>query len=285
MGLQLKPFWTLFFLLVAGLFGCGRETLSPEQRVQLEAEYDRRLSELRTASLSHTAGWPADNECDGALWAGIARAAGADWVDVSAAVQPDGRPTRMPFSDCGPHDKGYNGGSASTTSNDMITGIMLGMFSTQDTYTAKLLWDYGYSHGWIMGYPDYYISRVLLRPNGITLLARLLHYTSSGTYDYAARFGPVIYGPVKEDFEGHLILLGRYLEKKLGGPQYGMEAAEQLLAHYRPNDALAQAVAGETGKAAKLLLSNYKSPTYVRGHSSYHLVHWLFAARIVLDSQ
>ena len=71
---------------------------------------------------------------------------------------------------------------------------------------------------------------------------------------------------------------------KLGGPQYGMEPAEQLLAFYNKDDALAQAVAGKYSSAAKLLLSNYKSPTYVRGHESYHLVHWLLAARITLDS-
>ena len=274
-----RSFWTILLFLL----GCST-TNSPsrEEIASLQSEYNLRLEKLREESKLNLAGWPADNECDGALWAGIARAAGADWVDISAAVQPDGRPTRMPFSDCGPGDLGYNNGSASTTSNDMITGIMLGMFAAGETDTAKLMWDYGYSHGWVMGYPTYYISRVLLRPNGITMLARLLYSTSSGTYDYAARLSPVIYGPVKEDFEGHLILLGRYLERRLGGPQYGMEAAEQLLAHYRPNDALAQAVAGETGKAAKLLLSNYKSPSYVRGHPSYHLVHWLFAARIVL---
>jgi hypothetical protein len=279
-------FTFLFFLLITLLPACGRVGgLSSEQHTQLQSEYDLRLNELRTASLSHTAGWPSDEDCDGALWAGVARLAGASWVDISAAVQPDGRPTRRPYSDCGPGDLGYNNGSASTTSNDMITGIMAGMFSAQDTDSAKRLWDYGYSHSWIMGEPNYYVSRVLLRPNGITMLARLLYYTSKGTIDHAVRWGPILYGPATEDFEGHLMILGRYLEGRLGGPQYGMEVAEFLGAKYRPDDAFAQAVAGNSSNAARLLLSNYKSPSYVRGHDSYHLVHWLIAARIALDSR
>lgn len=235
-------------------------------------------------SLGHISGWPSDEDCDGALWAGIALAAGADWVNVSSAVGPDGRPTRRPHSDCGPRELGYNSGSSTTISNDMITGILLGLNHTRDSSTAKRLWDYGYSHSWIMGEPNWYASRVLLRPNGITMLARVLYKVSNGQYDYAARWSAVVYGPVVEDYEGHLLLLGRYLQSKVGGPQYGMEAAEQLMGYYKKSDALAQAVAGNYSSAAKLLLGNYQSPSYVRGHDSYHLVHWLLAARIALDS-
>lgn len=277
-----RSWWTLLlFLLTAS---CGRDSLSSSDREELQAQYNLHLNELRTASLGHTAGWPSDSDCDAALWAGIARAAGADWVDVSAAVQPDGRPTRLPYADCGPGDMGYNNGSATTISNDMITGIMLGLYASNDSSTTKRLWDYGYSQGWIMGFPAWYASRVVLRPNGITMLARLLYSTSSGRYDYAARWSAVIYGPVVEDFEGHLLLLGRYLQSRLGGPQYGMETAEYLMGYYKDNDALAQAVAGKYSSAARLLLGPYKSPTYVRGHESYHLVHWLMAARIALDN-
>jgi len=283
----MKSFWTLLlFLLTAAVLvtSCGRDSLSSSDRERLQAEYNLRLNELRTASLGHTAGWPSDADCDGALWAGVARAAGADWVDISAAVQADGRPTRIPYADCGPGDMGYNGGSATTVSNDMITGIMLGLYASNDPTTAKLLWDYGYTHAWIMGEPNWYAARVLLRPNGITMLARLLYSTSSGRYDYAARWSAVIYGPVVEDYEGHLLLLGRYLQTRLGGPQYGMETSEYLMGYYKKDDALAQAVAGKYSASARLLLGDYKSPSYVRGHESYPLVHWLLAARITLDN-
>lgn len=277
-------FLSLLLTVIALLIGCGSSGLSSDQRASLQAEYDSRLAELRTMSLNHVAGWPSDEDCDGALWAGIAVAAGADWVDISAAVQPDGRPTRKPFSDCGPGELGYNSGSSTTISNDMITGILLGLNHTRDSATAKRLWDYGYHHSWIMGEPNWYASRVLLRPNGITMLARVLHKVSSGHYDYAARWSAVVYGPVVEDYEGHLLLLGRYLQSKVGGPQYGMEAAEELMGFYKKDDALAQAVAGNYSRAAGLLLGNYQYPSYVRGHDSYHLVHWLLAARITLDN-
>ena len=271
-----------FFLFL--LLGCATTQPSRGDLISLRAKYNEKLEELRKNSESHLAGWPSDAECDGALWAGIARAAGATWVDVTAAVQPDGRPTRIPYGDCGPGSLGYNNGSATTISNDMLTGIMLGLYADNDSQTAKMIWTYGYSHNWTMGYPEYYVSRVLLRPNGISMLARLLYHTSNGEYDYTARFGPILYGPVAEDFEGHLMLLGRYLGDKLGGPQYGMEIAEFVGAKYRQGDAFAQAVAGEYSRAAALLLGDYQSPSYVRGHPNYHLVHWLFAAKVTLDA-
>ena len=274
---------SLLTFLLSLLLGCATTQPSRGDRIYLRAKYQEKLEELRKNSETHLAMWPADNECDGALWAGIARAAGATWVDVTAAVQPDGRPTRMPFSDCGPGSLGYNNGSATTISNDMLTGIMLGLYADNDAATAKMIWEYGYSHNWTMGYPEYYVSRVLLRPNGITMLARLLHKTSGGSIDYTARWGPVLYGPAVEDFEGHLMMLGRYLEAKLGGPQYGMEIAELVGAKYRQGDAFAQAVAGEYSRATALLLGDYQSPSYVRGHPNYPLVHWLIAAKIVLD--
>lgn len=166
----MKPVLTSFLprlaatlLVVVSLLvsSCGRSKLSSEQRAQLQAAYDERLNELRTASLGHTAGWPSDEDCDASLWAGIARLAGAEWVDISAAVQPNGRPTRLPYADCGPGDMGYNAGSATTISNDMITGIIAGLYASNDSASAKLLWEYGYTHSWIMGEPNWYASRVL----------------------------------------------------------------------------------------------------------------------------
>jgi hypothetical protein len=165
----------------------------------------------------------------------------------------------------------------------MITGILLGLQAAKDADSILRLYQYGESHDWIMGYPEWYISRVLLRPNGITLMARILYGLSGGSRDYSIRLMPVIYGPVDGDYEGHLLLLSRIIEKKAGGPQYGMEVAEALFAKANPSDALAQAVAGNYLGAALLLTGDYKSPTYVRGHESYNLVHWCLAAKIALD--
>jgi hypothetical protein len=252
--------------------------MGPTLLLELEEQYNAKLAELKEMSKEHIAGWPSDHDCDGALWAGVARAAGADWVDMSAALQPDGRPTRRPLRDCVTPDE-----SKATTSNDMITGTLLGLQASKDDLSVLKLYRYGLDNNWIMGYPEWYMARVLLRPNGITLLARVLYQLTDGKRDYAIRLAPILYGPVQADYEQHLILLSRIIEKQAGGAQYGMEVAEKILAKSAPLDALAQAVAGNYTQAAILLTGDYTAPTYVRGHESYKLVHWCLAAKVTLD--
>lgn len=272
-------FFLLFWVISFTATACGNEIpAGPILITELESLYASKLAQLRTETAEHIAGWPADNECDGALWAGVARAAGADWVDMTASLRPDGRPTRKPLRDCSTPDE-----SATTTSNDMITGILLGLQTVGDAESVHRLYQYGERNDWIMGTPEWYISRVLLRPNGVTLMARILYKLTNGQRDYAVRLMPVVYGPVDGDYEGHLLLLSRIIEKKAGGAQYGMEIAETLFAKANPGDALAQAVAGNYLGAALLLVGDYKSPTYVRGDDTYHTVHWLLAARVTLD--
>jgi hypothetical protein len=259
---------------------CGREDTPIELslRDKLAAEYASKLGELRDLSREHISGWPSDHDCDSALWAGIARAAGADWVEVDAGVRPNGRTTRRPLRDCVIPDE-----SATSTSNDMITGLLLGALAAKDEPTIYKIYKYGEENNWVMGYPETYISRVLLRPNGITLMARILYGLSGGERDYTIRLAPMVYGPTDGDYESHLALLSRYMEQELGGPQYGAEWTEKYLAANFPKDALARAVNGDYAAAAKLLTGDYQSPSYVRGHPSYSLVHWLFVARVILD--
>ena len=269
----------LVFLSFLVITNCQSD-LSIKDRISLQEMYDRKLQELREATSSHAGGWPSDEDCDAALWAGVARAAGADWIDMTAAIQANGRPTRKPYIDCETPLQ-----SRTTTSNDMMTGIMLGNFVAGNKDALKSLWDYGYAHSWIMGYPEWYVARVLLRPNGISLLARSLYILSDGDLDYAMRLSPVVYGPVSADFEYHLALLSRYLQKLTDGPQYGTEVVEGIISQVQPLDALAHAVVGNKEAAAGLLLSDYESPTYVRGHPNYHLCHWLLAAYITLSTR
>lgn len=284
-GMGLPHFLYFLVLSFSNFAGCGRagEPVQPPLRDKLAEQYANKLKELRDLSRDHIAGWPSDYDCDSSLWAGIARAGGADWVDVSAGVQPDGRTTRKPLTDCGPTEEGFLGDSATTTSNDMITGLLLGLMTSKDVTTVHRIYTYGEANNWIMGLPKYYVSRVILRPNGITLMARILYKLSGGERDYTIRLAPMVYGPTDGDYESHLALLSRYMEQTLGGPQYGTEWVEAYLASNFPKDALAQAVAGKYQAAADLLTGDYQSPSYVRGSSSYPLVHWLFVARIVLD--
>lgn len=267
------------FTVLSFILSCGKDHVDGTLRLTLQGEYDRKLTELKEKTRNHVAGWPSDDDCDAALWAGVASAAGAEWVDVSAALQPDGRPTRKPFKDCIVPSE-----SASTTSNDMITGIILGLLVNKDAKSILSLYRYGERNNWIMGEPITMIARVLLRPNGIILMARSLYKLSDGGIDYLIRLSPTVYGPVQSDYEGHLILLSRYISKLAGGPQYGTEVAETLISLRDEKDALAQAMAKNYFKASSLLLNDYKSPSYVRGHDNYHLVHWLLAASIVLNN-
>ena len=273
------PYFLLFLVMSFTTSACGKEpSPGPVLLTELQEKYDAKLEELRQLSKDHIAGWPSDMDCDAALWAGVARAAGASWVEMDAALQPDGRPTRRPLRDCAFPDE-----SKATTSNDMITGIILGMQAGKDDLSVLKLYRYGLDNNWIMGYPEWYVARVLLRPNGITLMARVLYQLTGGQRDYAVRLLPIVYGPVQADYEQHLILLSRIIEKRAGGAQYGMEVAEKILARTLPLDGLAQAVAGNYTQAAILLTGDYQSPTYVRGHPSYKLVHWLLAAKVTLD--
>lgn len=273
------PSFLLFLVMSFTSSACGKEVpVGPVLLTELQEKYESKLEELRQLSKDHIAGWPSDMDCDAALWAGVARAAGASWVEMDAALQPDGRPTRRPLRDCVTPDE-----SKATTSNDMITGIVLGLSASGDSSSLLKLYQYGEEHNWIMGYPEWYVARVLLRPNGITLMARVLYQLTEGKKDYAVRLLPIVYGPVQADYEQHLILLSRIIEKRAGGAQYGMEVAEKILAKTLPLDGLAQAVAGNYTQAAILLTGDYQAPTYVRGHPSYPLVHWLLAAKVTLD--
>jgi hypothetical protein len=273
--------YTLFVLFVVLSFNvsCGGGLLGPTKEI-LKEQYNNKLEDLREKTRENLAGWPSDHDCDAALWAGIARAAGADWVQVSAALDSHGRPMRRPYSDCSTPDE-----SRTTTSNDMMTGIILGLVEEQNVSALKSFWDYGYTRGWVMGYPEWFLARVYLRPNGVSLLARALHQFSNGTISYPMRFSPVLYGPTDADYATHLILLSRLIQRKVGGPSYGMDIAEQIVAARHSTDALAQALAGNSILAAKLLMNDYKAPSYVRGHENYELVHWLLAARVTLDNK
>lgn len=249
---------------------CGRDPASPSQHDRLQDEYDRRLAALHAATADHVAGWPDDQNCDGALWAGMARRAGADWVDVAAALGPDGRPTRRPHADCLPV----------TTSNDMLLGTTLGLNAAGDVTALQRLYDYGVTNDWIMGTPIYRVDLVLARPNQVALLKRAL-----GTDTII----PVVYAPGPEDFEIQLQLLSMLLQRDLGDVGYLAEAVVQATCLANPDDALAQVVCGHADRAAALLLgdagSPYTPPHYVRDGALYPDVHWLLAARVVLESR
>jgi hypothetical protein len=274
----------LKILLTLPLISCGllpKEKDAPVDKIeQLQQKYEQVLLDTQ-ALLQPPALWPSDTDCDGALWAGIARRAGLP-SDVASALQSDGRPTRRPNQDCGPTSEGLAGDSAATTSNDMLLGIVLGLHAQKDLESLKLLWDYGFENNWIMGVPKTLLPRVLWRPTGYSLLAQAIYRL--GGPDYSVRNTPSLILPVEKDYEEHLQALSVLLSKDLGKP-----IGSPYTCLIRKSDALIQAVCGEYNTAADLLLGDYKTPSYVRaGHLEHEAilkqVHWLIAAKVVLEN-
>lgn len=289
METSFKP--TLALALALALASCGslktepKSLTSGEQRQELQLQYDARRQELEKTLAGQTAHWPVPADCDGALWAGVARRAGLDQVDVSQALTQEGRPTRRPGQDCGPTSEGLAGDSAATTSSDMILGIVLGLHSAKDVDSLQRLWDYGKQESWVMGVPKSLVSRVLLKPTGIGMLAEAIK--SLGGREHNERWVPNPPLPVEADYEEHLQALSVLLQRDTGRDPSGPTTCSK-----RQEDALIQAVCRDFSRAASLLLGSYKSPSYVRAgvgedketrQDILERVHWLLAAKVTLE--
>lgn len=222
-------------------------------------------------------GWPSTEDNDGSLWAGLAARAGLN-VYLRAAVQPTGRVTRLPYKDSQVPSE-----SASSVSNDMILGVISGLYYQRNLESLRAIFEYGKINSWVMGYPAYVVSRVVLKPNNIALLARTIKQL--GGPDHQERLIPLVYVPLQDmDYPTHLQLVSVQLAKDLGVDNIFTEAVVQETCSYNEHDAFAMAVCGQYDKAAELLLGDYQYPAYVRGHPNYQRVHWLLAAKIVLEA-
>jgi hypothetical protein len=147
-------------------------------------------------------------------------------------------------------------------------------------------------------------GRVILTGNGIGLLGRMIK--KLGGPDKIYRHIQPLFTEVSKDFEQHQLALGILLDGEVDQPvepnllpvnyEYpgryqgiskGSAELLQWLVDQNPNDALFQAgnatYSGDYSKVLELLLDqNYQCPSYVRGNENYCLVHWLFAAKLVL---
>lgn len=298
-------------LIVALLVtGCGFFERHPEQPGKepvelLREEYVARLVALEAASDPAT-GWPSSEDCDGTLWAGLACAAGAQ-VTVTLAEHAPGVVHRRPRSSgaCWTPEGG-DAGARSTVSQDMLTGYLWCLWRNGDYPATRRLADAGGAReervagqlvGWVLGepYPAEAFA-VVLRPNLIGVTGRML-YALSGGADRPDYMGfPAFYPPVAEDYEQHLQVLGILLQGEVDTAARGAglvdvdgEMLKRLheLADAHPEDALFQAAratyTGDYKVPTELLLrKDYAPPSYVRGADTYPLVHWLFAASLVL---
>jgi hypothetical protein len=261
----------LLFLLVL-LSSCGIPNKKSNEIERLQLAYDNQRMDF-----SSTAGWPSDVDNDGSLWAGLAARAGLS-VNVAAAVQANGRVTRRPFKDSIIPDE-----SASSISNDMILGVIAGLLYQKEAKVLESVFNYGKVNSWVMGYPVYMAGRVVLKPNNIALLARSIDHLGGPAYQ--ERLIPLIYVPLQDsDYPTHLQLISFLVARDVGEANYINELIVQETCNYNQDDALAMAVCGRHDRATDLLLGDYQYPSYVRGSGNYQRVHWLLAAKVILEA-
>lgn len=292
--------------------GCAKERKHDEsvgnitETKALKDKYEHLKFELQ-GMVDPDNGWPAPEDCDGLLWAGLTAALGLP-VKLTLAEDQPGHWQRNPKKPpCWSLEAGDQGARA-TTSPDMMTGLLWAAWRTQDMGLLQRLAGWGETHeerlagilfGWIMGEPyPAEASRVVIRQNQYGLVGRMLYILSNGADDRSYRHEGTAYVQAPKDYERHIQTLGILLQGEAndGYRQYGVVSiAEHELAVLKanaadhPGDALFQAAygvyTGDFEQANALLLSDsYQYPSYVRGEPQrpLELVHWLFAAHIVL---
>ena len=294
----MRWFITIFLLITS----CGSKSIEPttlSKNAELQARYDEKVLASKSA-FDPLTGWPSATDCDGTLWAGLAYAAGIDSVQLQLAEYNEGEIHRRPSPSCW---DGEDRGSKTTVSRDMLNGYMWGMWRARNLDALRRLARYGETHFWKMGEPldD---GRVILTGNGIGLLGRMIKKLDGPDKIY--RHIQPLFTEVSNDYEQHMLALGILLEGEVDQPvqpellppgyefpgRYqnitkGQRELLGWLVGQHPEDALFQAgnatYSGDYSKAIELLLDqNYQCPSYVRGNVNYCLVHWLFAAKLVL---
>ena len=298
----------LLFLLFLIFVGCApgksepKDPVADERLVDLQAKQAKKIDEYKK-------GWPSETDCDGLLFAGQACAAGMD-LDIHRAELEPGIWHRRPEKACHTEQDG-DVGSKSSISNDMVLGLYVCLYARGDYESLKRFADVSEKNKWLIGIPKERVQEVLLKPNQVGYLGRMLLDLSDGKdrRGYAKLFAA--YLPVTEDYQRHLLALGVYLNGLIaenleakglkpysdkdqvvstisGLKDHAVEALDKLI-EAEPNNYFFHAVrgiySGDMAPAITLLLSDETPrPTYVRGDRAdrFELAHWLFTTDIVL---
>ena len=259
--------------------------------------YEERLEAYEFATTDRS-GWPSHSDCDGLLFASLASYSGAT-VDLTLAEYAPGEWHRRPAPSCWTEELGDQG-SKSTISNDMLLGLMLGIWAEKDVKAAQRLAVFGEFNTWVMGYPfPEMASRVLLKPHQVGLLGKAIEKLTNGQDLRSYRKLPTLYTPVLEDYEVHLQTIGILFHGELDDAVFALDVSNGMFerltenTNKNPGDGFLAAVwglySGDSNPAFELLLDpNYKCPSYARSQNQetqamYCEVHWLLAAKIVLD--
>lgn len=258
---------------------------------QLQMKQYQIYSEVE-AGLDPVTKWPTLRDCDGTLWAGIACAVGMP-VGIHFAEYAPGEIHRRPYESC---YTDRDNGSKTTISRDMLTGYMACAHRWRDLSAMKRLAEYGEKNNWVMGKPEWYVSRVLLGDNLKGILGRMIYELSFGADDRSYRSTPAIHLPVTEDYQRHIQVQTILLDNAITVPKT-MDITGNMLerlranAEAKPEDPLFQAAlglfTGDQSKALELLMRDeMPCPSYARGENPnvYCKLIWLQAADIVVKS-
>ncbi len=316
--------WLLILTLVSGCgyFESHDETepsaVSELEEVKLRA---RAVKDEYLATADQATFWPDPMDCDGVLWAGVARAAGIKQVKIELADNPDGSIGRraVGYPICW---DGADKGSKSSTSGDMAQGRALAFWRDRDLGAAQRFASYGEAHqidlfglpAWILGapYPEE-AGRVVLKPAMVGLVGRVIEALSNGDDLRSYRLTPSVFSAGGEDYQKALAVRGIVFFGEVDGslgrgdqeapgrkPELPPVETYQLsidgemykvleqLASEAPEDPLFQAAfarySGNYAPAYRVLLGEMKCPSYTRGNKANCLANWLFAASLIVGS-
>lgn len=279
------------YIAIFLLVGCGvkeEKIKQPERLGELRVKYDQKISEINWQN-----GWPSLKDCDGTLWAGLACYAGVE-TDILLAEYKAGEVHRRPKE---PHGScfvdGKDLGARSTVSNDMLSGYILCNGVKKDTDALVRLYEVSAARNWKTGESEFGSrDRVEMSSNMQKHLADAIKYASGGDVQKEKSRNNLAYFPTNIDYARHLSSVGFLMAHIWNRSEVSWLMVRVLQANYNKdkNDAFTAAVLGRyehgySQKAVDLLLGDYTSPTYVRGDDNYHIVHWLAAAKVVLDTE
>lgn len=291
---------TVFFFAACSSKIAEQKVAEPSTKIEaLKEAYDGRLKAIAK-------GWPNPNDCDGLLWAGLAKAAGIE-LDLDLAEYSPGELHRRPRPPC--WENGEDKGSKSTISRDMVLGWLWAKWRDKDAAAIKRFQDRAESKNFVIGqpYPER-IGETLLTGNLIGLLGRISCEMFKNCPIYR-KIEPV-HSKSSTDYVQHLTVLFIVLNGEVWGKKevsydsavslaYPAETTQAdikesekkvLEWHYEQNkkDALFCTAwhlyeDGNFDQCIDLLMSaDYPSPSYVRGGGNYGDVHWLFVTRLIL---
>lgn len=149
----------LLTLLALAACSSGSREVKPnnEPLADILEVRDTYLSLLPEVQHEHGFIYSHDSDCDSLLFTGLVVASGGS-ANYRAAQdhRTPGRWYRTPYQDCYANSQSDNGSgrkSGSTTSIDMLAGLLWAAYSLRDLGIANDLISYGKKNLWFMGYP------------------------------------------------------------------------------------------------------------------------------------